>query len=725
MAINQRTGDVPISSGPYLAIVTNHLDTTYMGGLEVTVLKPIPGKREAKASNVPVRYCSPFFGTTSARFEGNNSADYKDAQKSYGFWAVPPDVGSTVMVMFVAGDINQGYWFGGVPSDNIYQNYMTPGLAASQYSTISPADESKYGTKLLPVAEYHKASRDMKVPNPDAFTKPIHPFADRLLQQGLLLDTIRGVTSSSARREAPSAVFGISTPGPIDQSVNAPRKNIGYDETGSVRIPVNRLGGSTFVMDDGDKDGQNELIRIRTRTGHQILLHNSSDLIYIGNSKGTAWIELTSNGKMDVYCEDSISMRTKGDFNLRADRDFNIEAGRNFNVAVKKDMNVNVDEKYSTICDEMLTQISGDFDLSTLGKFNTSVSGEHNLLVGGASKYSAKAKLSIGAGANLAIQSASQVGISGPEIRNTAGRIELNGPSADVADAASPAATPVALNLYSVPQRDGNVGWSNGNFYKTNNLVTIMQRVPSHEPWDQHENINPAQFTLEKTSTAIQPATTTANGVVIPADPSANTPYPAKNGPASDRGTLKNQTFSWSTDQPFLTKIKEVAGALKFDPLDLIAIINLESARTFDPYIQNNLGYTGLIQFGNDAAKGLGTTTAALREMGRVQQMDYVYRYFNKLWGWPNAKCPNPTLVNLYLTVLLPAFRFSAPDEKIADASNPKSAGWYNANKGFDPSRLGYFTPAMVEKTVTLHRREIEQVLAKAKVGADLVVPAA
>lgn len=725
MAINERNSDVWVSPGPYLAIVTNHLDTTYMGGLEVTVLKPIPGKREAKASNIPVRYCSPFFGTTSARFEGNNSADYKDAQKSYGFWAVPPDVGSTVMVMFIDGDINQGYWFGGVPSDNIYQNYMTPGLAASQYSAISPADELKYGTKLLPVAEYHKASRDMKVPNPDAFTKPIHPFADRLLQQGLLLDTIRGVTSSSARREAPSSVFGISTPGPIDQSVNAPRKNIGYDETGSVRIPVNRLGGSTFVMDDGDKDGQNELVRIRTRTGHQILLHNSSDLIYIGNSKGTAWIELTSNGKMDVYCEDSISMRTKGDFNLRADRDFNIEAGRNFNVAAHNDMNVNVDQKYSTICDQMLTQVSGDTDLAILGTFKTAVTGVHHIKVGGASNYTAIGKLSILSGGVLAMFGTDEVGVGGPSIKMSAGRIDFNGDPAKQPTQATSAAQPVPLNLYSVPQRDGNVGWSNGNFYKTSNLVTIMQRVPSHEPWDQHENINPAQFTLEKTSSAIQPATTTANGVVIPADPSANPPYPAKNGPASDRGTLKNQTFSWSTDQPFLNKVKEVAGALKFDPFDLLAIMNLESARTFDPYIQNNLGYTGLIQFGNDAAKGLGTTTAVLREMGRVEQMDYVYKYFNKLWGWPNAKCPNPTLVNLYLTVLLPAFRFSAPDDKIADASDPKSAKWYNANKGFDPTRLGYFTPAMVEKTVTMHRREIEQVLSKANVGADLVVPTA
>jgi hypothetical protein len=409
-------------------------------------------------------------------------------------------------------------------------------------------------------------------------------------------------------------------------------------------------------------------------------------------------------------------MRTKGDFNLRADRDFNIEAGRNFNVAAHNDMNVNVDQKYNTICDQMLTQVSGDTNLAILGKFNTAVSGTHNVQAAGESRYTTGGKLSI--------MSGNTVAVSAVAVKMSAGRIDFNGdPSGAVQ--ADQASQPVPLNLYSVPQRDGSVGWSNGNFYKTSNLVTIMQRVPSHEPWDQHENINPAQFTLEKTSSAIQPATTTANGVVIPADPSANTPYPAKNGPSSDRGTLKNQTFSWSTDQPFLTKVKEVAGALKFDPFDLLAIMNLESARTFDPYIQNNLGYTGLIQFGNDAAKGLGTTTAVLREMGRVEQMDYVYRYFNKLWGWPNAKCPNPTLVNLYLTVLLPAFRFAGPDDKIADASDPKSSRWYNANKGFDPTRLGYFTPAMVEKTVTMHRREIEQVLSKANVGADLVVPTA
>ena len=47
----------------------------------------------------------------------------------------------------------------------------------------------------------------------------------------------------------------------------------------------------------------NELVRLRTRTGHQILMHNSEDLIYIGNAKGTTWIEMTANGKIDIFAK--------------------------------------------------------------------------------------------------------------------------------------------------------------------------------------------------------------------------------------------------------------------------------------------------------------------------------------------------------------------------------------------------------------------------------------
>ena len=332
-----------IDPGPYLGIVTSQLDPTYMGSLRVNITRSSPEQDDVVATGVIVRYCSPFFGATSQRYEGNNSSSFNDVQKSYGFWMVPPDVGCTVLVTFVGGDINQGYWFGCVPDR--YQDQMVPGIAASQYSAMTEEQRRQYGTQNVPVAEFLKSSRDMNVPDPNKFTKPVHPFADRLVQQGLLIDDVRGVTSSSARREAPSSVYGISTPGPVDTS--SPLKPAGFPGDGDAyAMPVSRLGGHQFVMDDGDKDGKNELFRIRTRTGHQILLHNSSDLIYIANSKGTAWIELTSNGKIDMYAEDSVSIHTLQDFNFLAERDINIESKRDMNMSVGGNYHIDVKNNY-------------------------------------------------------------------------------------------------------------------------------------------------------------------------------------------------------------------------------------------------------------------------------------------------------------------------------------------------------------------------------------------
>lgn len=734
MAENVRNSNVNIGPGPYLAKVVNHLDPSYMGSLEVTVLKSSSGLSETQSANVIVKYCSPFWGNTSAAFEGNNSSDFNDVQKSYGFWMVPPDIGTTVMVIFIAGDINQGYWFGCVP--DMYQNHMTPGIAASQFSAVGPGDEAYYGTKLLPVAEFHKASRNMSVPNPDTFTKPIHPFADRLLEQGLLIDNIRGVTSTSARREVPSQVFGISTPGPVDKRPNAPRKTVGFAKKEVVTAPVSRLGGTTFVMDDGDKDGQNELVRIRTRTGHQILMHNSSDLIYIGNAKGTAWIELTSAGKIDIYGEDSISIRTKGDFNFHADRDFNLEAGRNFNIATQGgDFNLNVQKNIKIIADDYLAQLIGNYNVTAADTLKVKSGGSLSISTGAELKQQSSGKFSIASAASVNIGGNSRVDITSAEIRQTAGRIELNGPAAEAPNVADVPSTPVALNLYSIPQRDSAAGWSNGNFYKATDLLSIMQRVPSHEPWDQHENINPSQFTLAKTSSDITPTQRAANGAIIPGAPSANPPYPARNGPANDRGKLHGQPFPWSTDQPFLTKVKEVATALSFDPIDMLGIMHLESAATFDPAIDNGvgkskdpegMGFVGLIQFGRDACNSLKVSKKELSSMSRVQQMDYVHKYFNKLWGWPNAKCPKPTLGNIYMTVFLPAFRFAPADQVIASANGTaQQQSWYFGNPAFDPApKQGVITPAQVEAAAASHKRDVLAILKKAGVGDDLVVPA-
>ena len=500
MSIQTRRRQKLPHSGPWLGVVTNYLDPTYMGSLEVSLVKSTMGEVALQNETVIVHYMTPFYGVTSIAHEGTNSADFNDVQKSYGMWFVPPDLGTTVMCIFIDGDPNSGYWIGCVPST--FQNHMMPGIAASQNVAMTAEQERKYGTRNVPVGEFLKKGRDLSNPTPDKYTKPIHPFADRLLAQGLLTDTVRGVTSSSARREVPSSVFGISTPGPLDP--NGKKGYLGYDSVATA--PVSRLGGSTFVMDDGDKNGQNELVRIRTRTGHQILMHNSQDLIYIANSKGSAWIELTSNGKIDIYAEDSISVHTEQDFNFRADRDINLEAGRNINMRAVQHMESNVGGHYFLTVDAEARIVFAKTKDETVGaKSSLTISEDYDVLVGATTKITSVGTMNLSTDGEMRQGSAGNFNVgTNAEYRESAATIHMNGPAAAAADVAISAVVPPDLPLYSVPNRQKSQGWENGKFYKAGPIRTIMQRVPTHEPWDQHENINPQQFTPAATDNTLQ-----------------------------------------------------------------------------------------------------------------------------------------------------------------------------------------------------------------------------
>jgi uncharacterized protein (DUF2345 family) len=349
---------VPGSPGPYIAKVVSHLDQTYMGALQVQLLKTtMGGDNESEGGEVViVNYASPFFGATTYYTNTGNDG-YESTQQSYGFWAVPPDVGTRVLVTFVEGRRDMGFWFACLPDP--FKNFMVPdGRPATEITTDGTPNNLR--GKKLPAGEYNKKITDPNGTDPSLYAKPYNKdFTEILEVQGLLDDEARGTTTTSARREIPSAVFGINTPGPLDKRVGSPKGPRGV--TGrQAEVYRSRLGGSSFVMDDGDdkfvrqfhaSDGpplyinkeagefggdetilQNELVRIRTRTGHQILLHNSEDLIYIANSRGTAWIELTSDGKIDIHAQDSISIMSDQDINFTAERDFNVEAGRNINM---------------------------------------------------------------------------------------------------------------------------------------------------------------------------------------------------------------------------------------------------------------------------------------------------------------------------------------------------------------------------------------------------------
>jgi hypothetical protein len=480
-----------IGSGIMMAKVVGYLDPGLMSGLEVSLSRDNGNTIGDLGQTYTVRYASPFYGVTAYENLGLNKTDYNDTQKSYGMWFPTPEIGTTVLCAFVDGNTAEGFWFACVPSK--FMNHMIPAIGGSNAVELTPEQKKKYDTTLpLPVAEINRKTNSLdKSLETNKIKKPVHPIADVFLEQGLLEDDVRGTTTSTSRRSIPNTVFGISTPGPVDRGIDAKKQFIGKRQAQSPStVPVSRLGGTQLVFDDGDDQfirkkpaGQgpleyadtlkkekgntnipyNEYVRLRTRTGHQILLHNSEDLIYIGNARGTSWIELTSNGKIDVYAQDSVSIHSENDVNIRADRDINLEAGRNVNMKAA----------------------GGNIQLEAVGNLNLIAAQNGKITVG------AGFDLVSGSGTKLSSGGATNIKSSGTNIDG--GNINLN---SGLAVAATPAST---LSTHANIKTSSSSTWGNKKRYSAGTLQSIMKRIPMHEPWALHENQAPTLLTPKNT----------------------------------------------------------------------------------------------------------------------------------------------------------------------------------------------------------------------------------
>ena len=335
--------------GPYIGIVKNTTDPLRMGRLGVLIpdLANVPETSRDPNKIIWCQYLSPFYGVKP--LESVSKTDpysHQTSQSSYGLWAVPPDIGTNVLVLFAKGAKGQksAFWIGCVQEP--LTNHMVPGNASSINSAVGvetvgefgvarggmSAKEAEFGTNLLPVGEKNRHIADG--PAFDKWKYPINvDLAGQLMTQGLVQDPIRGTTSSSARRETPSRVFGISTPGRIQ--TNSRKPNIGLEGT---PVAVDRNIGHSFVMDDGAEDGSNQLTRLRTASGHQLLMNDTAGVVYIANGSGNAYIEMSKDGRIDVYSGvGGINLRTEGDFNVHSDSNINFHAGGNIRMNSEKE----------------------------------------------------------------------------------------------------------------------------------------------------------------------------------------------------------------------------------------------------------------------------------------------------------------------------------------------------------------------------------------------------
>jgi hypothetical protein len=132
-------------------------------------------------------------------------------------------------------------------------------------------------------------------------------------------------------------------------------------------------------------------MRFRTSTGHQIILDDTNERIYISTNQGENWVEMDSDGSIDIYSGTKVSIHAVGDINLRSGQSIRLDADQG--VHINSGSNVN---------------------LTATTDINTSASGTINTTSGGATTHNAQSFHING----------------GPDITMTADMIYSNGPEA-------------------------------------------------------------------------------------------------------------------------------------------------------------------------------------------------------------------------------------------------------------------------------------------------------
>ena len=501
-------GGANIRSVPVLGVVKNNIDPVRAGRIQVYIADFSSGDPDDADSWMTVSYMSPFYGLVESTSANTGPGTYKTNSVSYGFWNSPPDLGTTVICIFVNGDMNYGFYIGCVPKPEAL--HMVPAIGSSTNVVPNSGEASGYGgSTRLPVTNLN--TNNAAITNGPNFLnepKPIHSDIAMIMnQQGIIRDPIRGPISSGAQRESPSRVgWGISTPGrPIyqggftDETVADAAGNGG--QSAGLKV-ISRRGGHSIVMDDGDQIGSDQLVRIRTSLGHQILMSDNGQTLMILHSNGQSYIELGKEGTIDMYSTNSVNIRTQGDLNLHADNDINIHAMKKLNIQAES-ININAEK---------------DFNQKTGTNNTVYTMGTHTHKVDGA----------------MSMESAGDASYA------SSGTTYINGSVVNLNTGATSTTPEVVPPLPVTAHTDTLYDSAKGFAAAPGKLISVVSRAPAHAPWANAGQGVDVQSTVNATD-------------ALPSAPSAA--VAATNADAQGAGATATLTVAVASTMPPLTAV--------------------------------------------------------------------------------------------------------------------------------------------------------------------------
>jgi hypothetical protein len=276
---------------------------------------------------------------------------------SYGLWAVPK-AGALVIVACLYDDPNRRVYLGSYFRD--HGNRSLP--IGRNRSDLAQAPVSDTFEPIEPQTSNLKAQFNNQLTAAEARSRGTYE---------------RAVAQDKTDKDGTEG-YQVGLVDPVD-----PRGNPLYE---SQTYVLSTPGRHSITMQDNPAIGR---LRIKTAAGHQIILDDANERIYVSTARGNSWFEMDQDGRVHLYGADSVSMSSGADFNVTAVGSINFNAGGEVNI-----------------------QSGGAMKLGACGAMNVSGAG-----------------LNLDSGANLNILAAGSILQTGSEIH-------LNGPGA--ASAACP-----------------------------------------------------------------------------------------------------------------------------------------------------------------------------------------------------------------------------------------------------------------------------------------------
>lgn len=309
-------------------IVVDTDDPLQMGRLRVFC--PALNDDPAKLHHLPWSiYISPFGGSISnsqfLRGTGKYEASTSGAT-AYGMWSIP-EQGAKVLVGCIDGDERKRYWIG-----CIHEHQETHTLFHGRYDWSSAS-----GTPDGPLSSTGDPLEPLYSNSGKAFNEDRDSREWKTRQadyQATAVDKSVGQNPNNEKTNYQDEQFEHISEAEQDDWVKGIVGGHGYDWSGNKALGSFKSsraygwvtpGGHAISMDDR---AFNSRIRIRSATGHQIIMDDTNERIYVSSNEGKSYIELDSNGNIDVYGERRLSFHAEKDINFTTDETFRVKANK-------------------------------------------------------------------------------------------------------------------------------------------------------------------------------------------------------------------------------------------------------------------------------------------------------------------------------------------------------------------------------------------------------------